>query len=631
MDRLTATNRLNDGGRMIVENPQASELYAPLTHSIIPQRGVGAVSYTRATIATVTDHEWVIRQCLSGEARFLGARRVRNLHTYSEDITNAAWSPSSCTRTKNAWIAPDGTITSWLVTSNVATALTEFNQNYDIVSGQTYILSVSLKANGWLQYVQLVWNSVTFWFGYINVDLSNGTITANVPWAANMQATITPEANWFYRIQLKATAISTLANNHLSVAMISSGTSIRIATFPWDGIKWFYYWHPQFEDVTGQSIQTAAEYVSTNVLVSPFHGAMVDGVKYFDTDINGNQLSPDGYLAEGVKTNLFTDSEDFSLWTKAGTWVITPNATIAPDGRMTADLFTLSTSNESQWVTKVITTTAVIYWDSIYVKPNGHYYIQFNASYAISTWFVNFDLLNWVVGSSSLWTWRIEALKDGWFRLKVTTWTVTATSNNVSFAFCQSATSARGSVVQGTWSSWVYLWWAQLEVWASSSYISSALVTRNDDILEYSLVNLQSTKWAVYAETTNYFTSTNIAVLWLTGSSCRVLWSSGISPSFYFGSSTLVSVNDGTNTVPSSNSVSSSQYNRVIWKYSGSSEKICLNGTLTSGAFDGTTSYTNLCIGNSTANTRWLYGSIRNLQIWDYEISDAEAVALTTI
>ena len=57
MDRLTATNRLNDGGRMIVENPQASELYAPLTNSIIPQRSVGAVSYTRATIATVTDHE----------------------------------------------------------------------------------------------------------------------------------------------------------------------------------------------------------------------------------------------------------------------------------------------------------------------------------------------------------------------------------------------------------------------------------------------------------------------------------------------------------------------------------------------------------------------------------------------
>jgi hypothetical protein len=42
-------------------------------------------------------------------------------------------------------------------------------------------------------------------------------------------------------------------------------------------------------------------------------------VKYFDTTLSGTQLSPDGYLAEGQKTNLFPDSEDFSLWTKAGT------------------------------------------------------------------------------------------------------------------------------------------------------------------------------------------------------------------------------------------------------------------------------------------------------------------------
>ena len=57
MNRLTATNRLNDGGRHIVENPQAADLSVDLTNSIIPQRGIGAVTYTRATIATVTDNE----------------------------------------------------------------------------------------------------------------------------------------------------------------------------------------------------------------------------------------------------------------------------------------------------------------------------------------------------------------------------------------------------------------------------------------------------------------------------------------------------------------------------------------------------------------------------------------------
>ena len=57
MDRLIATNRLPNGGRLLVENPQAADLDVPLTNSIIPQRGVGSLSFTRATIATVTDHE----------------------------------------------------------------------------------------------------------------------------------------------------------------------------------------------------------------------------------------------------------------------------------------------------------------------------------------------------------------------------------------------------------------------------------------------------------------------------------------------------------------------------------------------------------------------------------------------
>ena len=55
------------------------------------------------------------------------------------------------------------------------------------------------------------------------------------------------------------------------------------------------------EDVTGQSDTSFGEYVSTNVLSSPFHGAMVDGVKYFDTDINGIAIPENtlkGFLCE---------------------------------------------------------------------------------------------------------------------------------------------------------------------------------------------------------------------------------------------------------------------------------------------------------------------------------------------
>ena len=45
----------------------------------------------------------------------------------------------------------------------------------------------------------------------------------------------------------------------------------------------------QLENVTGQSNQIPSEYVSVGVLSAPYHGANVDGVKYFDT-LNGNTV-----------------------------------------------------------------------------------------------------------------------------------------------------------------------------------------------------------------------------------------------------------------------------------------------------------------------------------------------------
>ena len=41
-----------------------------------------------------------------------------------------------------------------------------------------------------------------------------------------------------------------------------------------------------------------------------------------------------------------------------------------------------------------------------------------------------------------------------------------------------------------------------------------------------------------------------------------------------------------------------------------------LNGTNTSGTFDGTNSFTALCIGNATTASRGLLGTIRNVQLW---------------
>lgn len=100
--RLSASRNIVGRNRIPVDYPEEAQCSMPLECNVFMRRGIGNISFTRATPATVQDHEGVIRYVKSGEARFQGARRVENLHTYSEDITNAVWSAASCTRIKDS-------------------------------------------------------------------------------------------------------------------------------------------------------------------------------------------------------------------------------------------------------------------------------------------------------------------------------------------------------------------------------------------------------------------------------------------------------------------------------------------------------------------------------------------------
>lgn len=97
----------------------------------------------------------------------------------------------------------------------------------------------------------------------------------------------------------------------------------------------------QLEDVTGQSIQTAGEYVSVGVLSDPWHGAGADGVQFFDTDLSGNPLTPDGIAIWPAATNLFTYSQDTTnaAWAKDANASVAINA-VAPDGTTTGTTVT---------------------------------------------------------------------------------------------------------------------------------------------------------------------------------------------------------------------------------------------------------------------------------------------------
>jgi len=494
MDRLTATNRLNDGGRLLVENPQAADLDAPLTNSIIPQRGVGAVSYTRATIATVTDHEWVIRQCLSGEARFQWARRIHNLTTYSQGANS--WNKFSVTVSWTKVAYTDGSLIGQTIVSAAASAAHYIsNGTWPVIIWNTYLFSVSVKA-AWVNFVQLAFAASTT---YQNFDLTNWSMTGTAG-----AGSVVDEWNGWYRCTVKF--VSTLGTNAgQGIVIISSMGDARLSANLWDGVSGISVCRMQLEDVTGQSIQTPWEYVSTNVLTTaPYHGSNVDGVKCFKTTLAWLPISPStlkGYFAEWARTNLFLQSEDFlTTWAITGGWSITTNIWIAPDGKNTMDLFIPSVTSGLQYISQSVTTSASVYVYSVYVKANGYNLVQLWASWSISSWYVNFDLSTGTVTASSLWTGSIQSVWNGIYRCTATTNTVTAATSVFTLQPIATPTTPRATPFIGDWVSGLLVWWAQLELWPNvSSYIptTTVAVTRNIDVLTYDVKNAIANQWAL--------------------------------------------------------------------------------------------------------------------------------------
>src|SRR5574343_590082 len=79
----------NYGGGGASQLLSSSPFYAQLTKSLVLQRGTGSPTFTRATTATVQNNDGYIVPVLSGEARFTGARRVRNLVATSSESSAA--------------------------------------------------------------------------------------------------------------------------------------------------------------------------------------------------------------------------------------------------------------------------------------------------------------------------------------------------------------------------------------------------------------------------------------------------------------------------------------------------------------------------------------------------------------
>lgn len=275
----------------------------------------------------------------------------------------------------------------------------------------------------------------------------------------------------------------TASNSARGQTYSGSGSTIRVAAF-------------QIEDITGQSILSPAEYVSTNVLNTfPYHGAGIDGVKYFDTTLTGAKIPEStlkGFMNEGQRTNSFLQSESMvTSWTAAGaTRVASPIA--VPNGMLSGCKLIPNAGTQAPQTYQSITTSATNYTFSVYAKAGECQFLQMRTHGSISSGYVNFDLVNGTFNAPSTWEGAIEALPNGWYRCIAMTEVVTAATNNVVIQVVSSLSSALNEFYTGNGSDGLYLWGGQ---WENATFASSLIpstttsLTRRTDYLTYNVAN----------------------------------------------------------------------------------------------------------------------------------------------
>jgi len=193
------------------------------------------VSFTRAsstppgTGATYVGSDGLIKTATTNEARFdhnpttgeslglLVEEARTNLSLYSEDFSNAYWTPLDCTITPNESTAPDGTLTADLWTNTSSPGVINNSITKDAIA-RTYTASLWVKGTT-TQFTVTLDNGTTGIRGRVQFNLStnNPIGTPFNEGFTSTSGTLTPYLNGWVRLTLTTTT--------------STGTTIRLRPF----------------------------------------------------------------------------------------------------------------------------------------------------------------------------------------------------------------------------------------------------------------------------------------------------------------------------------------------------------------------------------------------------------------
>jgi hypothetical protein len=382
-------------------------------------------------------------------------------------------------------------------------------------------------------------------------------------------------------------------------------------------------WHPQLENVTGQSVQTASEYVSSTENST---GAL--GVKYFETDYAGNPIPAatlKGYLAEGVATNLCLQSNTFTSapWIGSGSSVALAPSIVDPSGG--ANSYLLSISAGTAYFLQA-GSIAANNTRSIWMKAGTAPYVWLSGTYANNSE-ACFDLLLGVVqlvngvGTTA----SIKAYPNGWYRCSLT-----SPGADISCYLVISPKSFSGSLngAVSTSACTCYIYGAQVELGSfATSYIptTTVAVTRSADVLTYpSAGNVDSTMGSAFCESTLTSPCTNHRTLVGSQTLDRdVVMVTNIG--------NMVRHYDGTYWLGGQVANVAGTLNKHGISFGGISAVHALSGVVEgSTAFDGSFELPQISIGTSNSGLYVLNGNIKNVRLWTTQLTAAQLVQITT-
>ena len=246
--------------------------------ALLTALATGYTSFSRATVASVTDYEGIVRPVGAGEIRFVGTKRVQNLVPASSDLTHVSWTKVGGT-------------------TATASALTFTANATDSVYCQLLTGSTGYAGRAFAVRVRA---SVTSGTKDFRLRITQASVIDSE--SEVLTATTTPR-EFIY--------VATFAAGGSGVYLSVVNDSVGIA-----GV--LNVSDIQCEEVTGQSIQKPGQFVATGA-AAPYYGANVDGVKNFDYYLRNTCTAiGDSWTAGALYTARITDTHLSAVVTASG-------------------------------------------------------------------------------------------------------------------------------------------------------------------------------------------------------------------------------------------------------------------------------------------------------------------------